>query len=113
MDVSRKESSSGYGEVLVCVKLITLLARYSLVLQLVLCAIPVFFKVPGAHIDLGGRTEGERDSALKELQLTYMLPQGFVTNRRLLLSSSGMMKHIFHLLPLTIHMMVYQMLLGE
>ncbi|KAJ3969397.1 adrenoleukodystrophy protein [Lentinula raphanica] len=38
---------------------------------LVLCAIPVFFKLPGAaNIDLGGRTEG------------------FVTNRRLLLSSS-------------------------
>ncbi|KAF8898467.1 ABC transporter transmembrane region 2-domain-containing protein [Infundibulicybe gibba] len=38
---------------------------------LVLCAIPVFFKLPGAAaVDLGGRTEG------------------FVTNRRLLLSSS-------------------------
>ncbi|KAE9410674.1 adrenoleukodystrophy protein [Gymnopus androsaceus JB14] len=38
---------------------------------LVLCAIPVFFKLPGAeNVDLGGRTEG------------------FVTNRRLLLSSS-------------------------
>ncbi|KDR85282.1 hypothetical protein GALMADRAFT_234056 [Galerina marginata CBS 339.88] len=38
---------------------------------LVLCAIPVFIKLPGvATIDLGGRTEG------------------FVTNRRLLLSSS-------------------------
>ncbi|KIM47919.1 hypothetical protein M413DRAFT_15990 [Hebeloma cylindrosporum] len=38
---------------------------------LVLCAIPVFFKIPGVGgIDLGGRTEG------------------FVTNRRLLLSSS-------------------------
>ncbi|KIK71371.1 hypothetical protein GYMLUDRAFT_186063 [Collybiopsis luxurians FD-317 M1] len=38
---------------------------------LLLCAIPVFFKLPGAgDIDLGGRTEG------------------FVTNRRLLLSSS-------------------------
>ncbi|KAH9486683.1 ATP-binding cassette sub-family D member 1 [Psilocybe cubensis] len=39
---------------------------------LVLCAIPVFFKLPGAvdTVDLGGRTEG------------------FVTNRRLLLSSS-------------------------
>ncbi|KAG5648252.1 hypothetical protein DXG03_006210 [Asterophora parasitica] len=37
---------------------------------LVLCSIPVFFKIPGTHIDLGGRTEG------------------FVTNRRLLLSSS-------------------------
>ncbi|KAF9523580.1 adrenoleukodystrophy protein [Crepidotus variabilis] len=38
---------------------------------LVLCAIPAFFKIPGAQaIDLGGRTEG------------------FVTNRRLLLSSS-------------------------
>ncbi|KAI0274888.1 ABC transporter transmembrane region 2-domain-containing protein [Gloeopeniophorella convolvens] len=38
---------------------------------LVICAIPVFFKLPGIHnIDLGSRTEG------------------FVTNRRLLLSSS-------------------------
>ncbi|KAF8167808.1 ABC transporter transmembrane region 2-domain-containing protein [Crassisporium funariophilum] len=38
---------------------------------LVLCAVPVFFKIPGIMaIDLGGRTEG------------------FVTNRRLLLSSS-------------------------
>ncbi|KIO02384.1 hypothetical protein M404DRAFT_147834 [Pisolithus tinctorius Marx 270] len=38
---------------------------------LIICAIPVFFKFPGAaHVDLGGRTEG------------------FVTNRRLLLSSS-------------------------
>ncbi|KAF9458333.1 ABC transporter transmembrane region 2-domain-containing protein [Collybia nuda] len=37
---------------------------------LVLCAIPVFFKIPGTQVDLGGRTEG------------------FVTNRRLLLSSS-------------------------
>ncbi|KAF5377615.1 hypothetical protein D9615_005102 [Tricholomella constricta] len=37
---------------------------------LVLCSIPVFFKLPGTRIDLGGRTEG------------------FVTNRRLLLSSS-------------------------
>ncbi|KAG6814041.1 hypothetical protein H0H92_003891 [Tricholoma furcatifolium] len=38
---------------------------------LVLCSIPVFFKLPGSQFDLGGRTEG------------------FVTNRRLLLSSSG------------------------
>ncbi|KAF7340024.1 ATP-binding cassette sub-family D member 2 [Mycena venus] len=38
---------------------------------LVLCAIPVFFKLPGiSNVDLGGRTEG------------------FITNRRLLLSSS-------------------------
>ncbi|KAH9982714.1 adrenoleukodystrophy protein [Lactifluus volemus] len=38
---------------------------------LVICAIPVFFKLPGIHhVDLGSRTEG------------------FVTNRRLLLSSS-------------------------
>ncbi|KAJ7785876.1 ABC transporter transmembrane region 2-domain-containing protein, partial [Mycena metata] len=39
---------------------------------LVLCAIPVFFKLPGiSSVDLGGRTEA-----------------GFITNRRLLLSSS-------------------------
>lgn len=38
---------------------------------LALCAIPIFFKIPGVgQVDLGGRTEG------------------FVTNRRLLLSSS-------------------------
>ncbi|KAH9937393.1 adrenoleukodystrophy protein [Fomitopsis serialis] len=38
---------------------------------LCICAIPVFFKIPGVHsVDLGGRTEG------------------FVTNRRLLLSAS-------------------------
>lgn len=37
---------------------------------LVLCAIPAFVKLPGGHLDLGGQTEG------------------FVTNRRLLLSSS-------------------------
>ncbi|ETW87611.1 ABC transporter [Heterobasidion irregulare TC 32-1] len=38
---------------------------------LVICAIPVFFKIPGVHaVDLGSRTEG------------------FVTNRRLLLSAS-------------------------
>lgn len=41
-------------------------------LKLVLCAVPVFVKIPGiSSSDLGGRTEG------------------FVTNRRLLLSSSG------------------------
>ena len=41
-------------------------------IQLVLCAIPVFVKIPGVQaIDMGSRTEG------------------FVTNRRLLLSSSG------------------------
>ncbi|KXN81130.1 ATP-binding cassette sub-family D member 2 [Leucoagaricus sp. SymC.cos] len=40
-------------------------------LQLVLCGIPVFFRLPGTKsVDLGGRTEG------------------FVTNRRLLLSAS-------------------------
>lgn len=40
--------------------------------QLCICAIPVFFKIPGVHsLDLGTRT------------------QGFVTNRRLLLSASG------------------------
>lgn len=40
--------------------------------QLVLCAIPVFVKIPGVQaLDMGSRTEG------------------FVTNRRLLLSSSG------------------------
>ena len=43
--------------------------------QLGICAIPIFFKIPGiGNLDLGSRTEG------------------FVTNRRLLLSSSGLLK---------------------
>lgn len=46
---------------------------------LVICAIPVFFKFPGAaHVDLGGRTEG------------------FVTNRRLLLSSSDAVGRVMY-----------------
>lgn len=48
-------------------------STHTSLLQLCICAIPVFFKLPGVHsLDLGTRTEG------------------FVTNRRLLLSSSGM-----------------------
>ncbi|KAJ7356925.1 adrenoleukodystrophy protein [Mycena albidolilacea] len=46
---------------------------------LVLCAIPVFFKLPGIPtVDLGGRTEG------------------FITNRRLLLSSSDAFGRIMY-----------------
>ncbi|KAK7064584.1 ATP-binding cassette sub-family D member 2 [Favolaschia claudopus] len=46
---------------------------------LVLCAIPVFFKLPGVpSVDLGGRTEG------------------FITNRRLLLSSSDAFGRIMY-----------------
>jgi hypothetical protein len=50
----------------------------------------VFFKLPGiSNIDLGSRTEGIyicKLAATSELTLLV----GFVTNRRLLLSSSGM-----------------------
>ncbi|KAG9314614.1 adrenoleukodystrophy protein [Chiua virens] len=46
---------------------------------LVVCAIPIFFRLPGLSvIDLGGRTEG------------------FVTNRRLLLSSSDAMGRVMY-----------------
>ncbi|KAG6868562.1 hypothetical protein C0993_001258, partial [Termitomyces sp. T159_Od127] len=38
---------------------------------LVLCSIPVFFKLPGAHLDLGGRTEG----------LPYLLSNNVVNQR--------------------------------
>lgn len=47
--------------------------------QLCICAIPVFFKIPGIKMDdLGSRTEG------------------FVTNRRLLLSSSDAFGRIMY-----------------
>ncbi|TFY64759.1 hypothetical protein EVG20_g5840 [Dentipellis fragilis] len=46
---------------------------------LVICSIPVFFKIPGIHnIDLGSRTEG------------------FVTNRRLLLSASDAVGRVMY-----------------
>ncbi|KAI7896775.1 ABC transporter transmembrane region 2-domain-containing protein [Mucor mucedo] len=45
---------------------------------LVLCSVPVFFKVPGVSDSVGGRTEG------------------FVTNRRLLLSSSDAVGRIMY-----------------
>ncbi|TFY63241.1 hypothetical protein EVJ58_g3366 [Rhodofomes roseus] len=52
---------------------------------LCICAIPVFFKIPGVdNLDLGGRTEG------------------FVTNRRLLLSASGM-SYPSDPMPLTVY----------
>lgn len=59
--------------------------------QLVLCAIPVFFKIPGVgSMDLGGRTEGalSNHSTFLNNHTNEQFP-GFVTNRRLLLSSSG------------------------
>ncbi|KAI0932612.1 hypothetical protein AcV5_004215 [Taiwanofungus camphoratus] len=46
---------------------------------LCICAIPVFFRLPGVHgVDLGGRTEG------------------FVTNRRLLLSASDALGRVMY-----------------
>lgn len=45
---------------------------------LVLCSVPVFFKVPGSNATVGGRTEG------------------FVTNRRLLMSSSDAVGRIMY-----------------
>lgn len=57
--------------------------------QLVLCAIPVFVRIPGvAQVDLGSRTEGI--VYLRSVRtLNDVILSGFVTNRRLLLSSSG------------------------
>jgi len=57
-------------------------------LGLMLCSVPVFFKIPGvAGNSMGDRTESEyikRD--VKGLRLTTLI--GFVTNRRMLLMSS-------------------------
>lgn len=60
-------------------------------IQLVLCAIPVFIKFPGsASLDLGGRTEGRHTFVFRERDPgSKIIIIGFVTNRRLLLSSSG------------------------
>lgn len=57
-------------------------------LGLLLCSVPVFFKVPGAGSgSMGDRTESEYDLSW---QRTIHLPRvsGFVTNRRMLLMSS-------------------------
>lgn len=57
---------------------------------LLLCSVPVFFKVPGLEsldASVGGRTESkERRTKRDSISLWSLL--GFVTNRRLLLSSS-------------------------
>ncbi len=56
--------------------------------QLCICAIPVFFRIPGIDaFDLGSRTQGTCLNCSFRLGLMFSL--GFVTNRRLLLSSSG------------------------
>jgi ATP-binding cassette subfamily D (ALD) long-chain fatty acid import protein len=56
-------------------------------LQLCICAIPVFFKLPGiGKNDLGGRTESKRMVFCVYVSHNSLL--GFVTNRRLLLSAS-------------------------
>lgn len=66
---------------------------------LVVCAIPVFFKLPGiSSIDMGGRTEGVLLlSVLTGNPIELFMPTGFVTNRRLLLSASGMPLNSHHL----------------
>lgn len=57
---------------------------------LVVCAIPVFFKLPGiSSLDLGGRTEGLSLILSCHIEHSLNCTTGFVTNRRLLLSSSG------------------------
>lgn len=60
MDVSRKESSNGFGEASGSVRVSIWRNVYAYsALQLGICAIPVFFKLPGVHsFDLGSRTEG-------------------------------------------------------
>ena len=56
----RRGRSSGFGEVLAYVDLHSDELSFTSSLQLVICAIPVFFKIPGAeHFDLGSRTEGD------------------------------------------------------
>ena len=61
LGVLRRVSSNGYGEALgyACDSVLPSFSISSFQ-QLVLCAIPVFFKIPGVEaIDLGGRTEGD------------------------------------------------------
>lgn len=61
-------------------------------LGLLICAIPVFFKMPGVvgTVDFGSRTEGtcEGRQCSRGAELTVTRFAGFVTNRRLLLSAS-------------------------
>jgi ATP-binding cassette subfamily D (ALD) long-chain fatty acid import protein len=48
-----------WGSFGVCTSILCLFRTRLNVLQLVLCAIPVFFKIPGVEgVDLGSRTEG-------------------------------------------------------
>ena len=55
--------------------------------KLGICAIPVFFKLPGVSSnDLGIRTQGNLASSTV---ISFLRHTGFVTNRRLLLSGSG------------------------
>jgi ATP-binding cassette subfamily D (ALD) long-chain fatty acid import protein len=57
-------------------------------MQLCVCAIPVFFKIPGVgRIDMGTRTEGKLTCRRLHERVSER-EIGFVTNRRLLLSSS-------------------------
>jgi len=90
LDAWRKGSLSGFGEASEYIYLPSIWRElYSKVPQLVLCAIPVFFKIPGVGgTDLGGRTEGALSNYSTFLNTNEQFPV-FVTNRRLLLSSSG------------------------
>lgn len=64
--------------------------------QLCLCAIPVFVKIPGVTsvTDLGSRTEGEY--CHPRLTVAEAGHAGFVTNRRLLISSSDAFGRIMY-----------------
>jgi ATP-binding cassette subfamily D (ALD) long-chain fatty acid import protein len=78
-----------WGSFGVCLFALYLVGTILKVPQLVLCAIPVFFKIPGVGgTDLGGRTEGALSNYSTFLNTNEQFPV-FVTNRRLLLSSSG------------------------
>lgn len=60
-------------------------------LGLILCSVPVFFRLPGVTLDnLGDRTESRYTPNLfgQKVEYTDKVAPGFVTNRRLLLSSS-------------------------
>lgn len=59
-------------------------------LKLCICALPVFVKFPGMErLDLGSRTEGDETETYVSIHHLITTFTGFVTNRRLLLSSSG------------------------
>ena len=72
--------------------------------KLVVCAIPVFFRLPGlSNIDLGGRTEGLSGVNFNSF-LEIVFISGFVTNRRLLLSSSGILFPFYSDWPIDSHL---------